>query len=455
MRPSRLLALAALTALALQGAHADDDAIEVEENDKKKKESKKVPPPPPAPLVLSEQAAFDKLVVDESWKPYAVLFPSEDDDLAKAIGGVFAELEKKSADMLQFATVDMGTKGGKAIAEAEGWKKGDAGTLIRVYLRPVEGFGKRTAEWLPVSKDTGMKQLYGALTAKLAPAAEVTIVESGMDLQKFIQGKRSVPKVFLFSKKTEPTALYNAMALEFEGRLDLSIIGDKDKDVLKQFNVDKFPSLLVMAGVESAGNGEQRMSIQGYPGKKFQFKPIRAFLSRFAAEAPGSQALLELKSQAQFEKSCGVAPCVLLITDGGEEGKYDAEITKLAKKQAGSVFRLAKIDAAKSPEAAAKLGTKAPSAVMVAALMSSQDDPEPKTILKRNLDEGSEFSFTSVKKFIKGASSPLSPLPCASPPSYHQVSRAAGRSLCNMSGPIITMATEERHGRGGQKRRSW
>jgi hypothetical protein len=40
MRPSRLLALAALTALALQGAHADDDAIEVEENDKKKKESK-------------------------------------------------------------------------------------------------------------------------------------------------------------------------------------------------------------------------------------------------------------------------------------------------------------------------------------------------------------------------------------------------------------------------------
>ena len=39
--------------------------------------------------------------------------------------------------------------------------------------------------------------------------------------------KKGLPKVFLFSKKTEPTALYNAMSAEFEGRLHLSIIGDQ------------------------------------------------------------------------------------------------------------------------------------------------------------------------------------------------------------------------------------
>ena len=144
--------------------------------------------------------------------------------LPAATGAVFAELESKSADMLQFATVKTSTAAGKKLAQREGWKQGDAGTVVKVYTRPETGYGTREGSWLSAGSGLDVKSLYGDLTSRLK--ADITVIEDSQALGQFVNAnKKGLPKVFLFSKKTVPTALYNAMSMEFEGRLDLSIIG--------------------------------------------------------------------------------------------------------------------------------------------------------------------------------------------------------------------------------------
>ena len=150
---------------------------------------------------------------------------------------MFEELADKSSDMLSFGEVDTSTKAGAALAAEHGWKKGDAGTVLKVFTRPESGFGTREGEWLEMDGEVNMKELYGELTDELDDSL-VTVIEEAQQLQNFIQyHKRTLPKVFLFSKKTEPSPLYKALSLEYEGRLDLSIIGDKDEELLKQFNI--------------------------------------------------------------------------------------------------------------------------------------------------------------------------------------------------------------------------
>lgn len=142
---------------------------------------------------------------DNDWKPLAVLYKSAG---STAVDAVFAELAEKSADMFKFAEVD--TDAEKALAEAEGW---NGETHVKVYVRPEAKEGKREGEWLEVDDDTDMKALYGMLTDVLPNY--VTVIDTAPNLQKFVQSyKQTLPKVFLFSKKPEPTALYKAMSAE-------------------------------------------------------------------------------------------------------------------------------------------------------------------------------------------------------------------------------------------------
>ena len=76
----------------------------------------------------------------------------------------------------------------------------------------------------------------------------------------------------------------------FDGRLALCSVGPDDEEILKQFNIKSFPSLLVMAGTKEMGDGTHQIQMQQYPGKKYQFKPIKKFL-RCAATVPPKQQL--------------------------------------------------------------------------------------------------------------------------------------------------------------------
>ena len=152
---------------------------------------------------------------------------------------------------------------------------------------------------------------------------------------------------------------------------------------------------MVMAGVTQTAAGESQVSIQQYPGKKFQFKPIKKFLNRFALKQ--ATGFPKISDQRTFEKECGTAPCLLLLSPGEE---HEVEMKRLAKTAAGGVFFIKKIDTAKHPDVAAKLEVSSPSAVMVAALMTSQDDPTPRMYLKRGMKEDTEFTTASIQAFM-------------------------------------------------------
>ena len=125
--------------------------------------------------------------------------------------------------------------------------------------------------------------------------------------------------------------MYKALSLQYEGRLDLSIIGDKDEELLKQFNIKDFPSLLVMAGMKDAGNGQQQMQIQPYTGKKFQFKAINKFLNRFAAPVATA---ISVSTQAALKKATGSSGNVSLRCSKGL-----GAVLCCQKKASLSVFR--------------------------------------------------------------------------------------------------------------------
>ena len=84
---------------------------------------------------------------------------------------MFEELADKSSDMLSFGEVDTSTKAGAALAAEHGWKKGDAGTVLKVFTRPESGFGTREGEWLEISSFQEAFDILGVLPAVLAEAS--------------------------------------------------------------------------------------------------------------------------------------------------------------------------------------------------------------------------------------------------------------------------------------------
>ena len=337
-----------------------------------------------------DDSNFGEMINDEDWKPWAVLFSQG--DATKDLAAVFSELAEKSTDMLSFGEVDTTTPEGAKLAAEHGWEKGATDKAIQVFSLPASGFGKREGKWLEVAADVNMKTLYADLTAELGDSL-VTVIENKQDFQQFIQAhKRTLPKVFLFSKKTEPSALYKALSLEYEGRLDLSIIGDKDEELLTQFSVKEFPALMVMAGMKDNGNGEQQMQIQPYPGKSFQFKALNKFLKRFAGPSGGPSAQ-SLSTQSALEKACTPA-CLLVLVSGSESASV---LKPLAKKTAGELVKPVVIDVAQHPDVTARLGVEStPAAVLLSALPGAGGDIQ--VSMKKDYD--GEFTAEGLAAFM-------------------------------------------------------
>ena len=80
------------------------------------------------------------------------------------------------------------------------------------------------------------------------------------------------------------------------------------------------------------GDGQQQIQMQPYPGKKYQFKPLNKFLSRFGGPSPTATAV---SAQSGFQKACTPA-CLLVLTKGAES---DAVIAPIAKKTAGELMK--------------------------------------------------------------------------------------------------------------------
>lgn len=57
----------------------------------------------------------------------------------------------------------------------------------------------------------------------------------------------------MFSKKSPTSALWKSLAIEFQGKIILAQVRDTQETVVKMFNIDKFPSMVVLPGGEAPG----------------------------------------------------------------------------------------------------------------------------------------------------------------------------------------------------------
>jgi protein disulfide-isomerase A6 len=84
----------------------------------------------------------------------------------------------------------------------------------------------------------------------------------------------------MFSTKGPTSPLWKSLAIEFQDRMTLAQVRDTQKKVVEEFNVEKFPTLIVLPGGLAAGivyNGEMKP------------EPLLKFLSEFtAADEPKS-----------------------------------------------------------------------------------------------------------------------------------------------------------------------
>ena len=57
----------------------------------------------------------------------------------------------------------------------------------------------------------------------------------------------------MFSNKGTTSSLWKSLAIEFQGRVILAQVRDTQTSAVKEFNVDKFPSLVLLPGGSAPG----------------------------------------------------------------------------------------------------------------------------------------------------------------------------------------------------------
>lgn len=72
-------------------------------------------------------------------------------------------------------------------------------------------------------------------------------------LTEWLNEKNETAKAILFTPKGTTSALYKALAIDFHGSIEFAQVRDKETDALKEFGVEKFPTLIVLPGGTAAG----------------------------------------------------------------------------------------------------------------------------------------------------------------------------------------------------------
>jgi protein disulfide-isomerase A6 len=57
----------------------------------------------------------------------------------------------------------------------------------------------------------------------------------------------------MFSSKGPTSPLYKSLAIDLQGRMILAQVRDSQEKVVKEFNIDKFPTLVVLPGGSTPG----------------------------------------------------------------------------------------------------------------------------------------------------------------------------------------------------------
>ena len=162
--------------------------------------------------------------------------------------------------------------------------------------------------------------------ANLVPSAAKRL--SAKVMPEFLKGKQ--PKVLLFTDKSSTPLLYKSLSTQFKAHLSFGEVQKASKDLVKQFDVTAFPTLLVLpAGAATAESATR------YDGA-FQARAIKSFLNGFLPEdaALTGDTLPELKDQSCFAQHCEVhgGLCVVVVTPAfGSDRKQDMKYIDLVQ----------------------------------------------------------------------------------------------------------------------------
>jgi hypothetical protein len=95
------------------------------------------------------------------------------------------------------------------------------------------------------------------------------------NIDAFISGSPSVPKILLFTEKKGVPTLYKALSMSFESRLFFGIIRKEDEAIIERYGIKDFPRILVVKTTEK----------KPYPYKgEMKFQAIFDFLNIFSEQ---------------------------------------------------------------------------------------------------------------------------------------------------------------------------
>eukprot|EP00271_Cylindrocystis_brebissonii_P012862 TRINITY_DN3237_c0_g1_i2.p1 TRINITY_DN3237_c0_g1~~TRINITY_DN3237_c0_g1_i2.p1 ORF type:complete len:433 (+),score=88.82 TRINITY_DN3237_c0_g1_i2:402-1700(+) len=234
----------------------------------------------------------------------------------------------------------------------------------------------------------------GGRTAKAMTDALIALlpnhvtVLSSKTFDNFFTTKPSVPKAVLFTSKTSTTALYKALAVDLQERMELGEVrSKKEKALLGKYGLaeNDLPALLAFPLPSAAEEGEDaeetKEAFQKYDGE-LKHKPLLKFLKKYAlpkpepvkksssgekksskkapsssapppepspspkAKASAASGLKQVSSAAEVEQHCVKGPgfCVITFLEGSDPTQVES-LTEIAGKYTGDPLKFVWADA--------------------------------------------------------------------------------------------------------------
>jgi len=116
----------------------------------------------------------------------------------------------------------------------------------------------------------------------------------------------------LFSKKVMPSALWKSLALDFSGKITLCQVKQDQEKLVKHFNIEEFPTLLILPP------GEAPILYDG----EFKRDPMYQFLNQHATPRPKKISL------AQLQDKCSKGLCYVFASPSDEQFKIFASLSQ-------------------------------------------------------------------------------------------------------------------------------
>eukprot|EP00271_Cylindrocystis_brebissonii_P000246 TRINITY_DN10300_c0_g1_i1.p1 TRINITY_DN10300_c0_g1~~TRINITY_DN10300_c0_g1_i1.p1 ORF type:complete len:814 (-),score=241.05 TRINITY_DN10300_c0_g1_i1:681-3122(-) len=263
-------------------------------------------------VVVLDDESFEREVLG-STSPWLVEFYQEDCEPCKKFSPEFAKAASSLNGIVKVGALDC-----NPVKEVKD-KKSKKGKEKKVPSSACVGAGIRalpavkfytwerqknpyTGKWYkdpPIGYDGDMKaKKVVEFASALLPGSFVNNVSSGASADTFLKGEANVPKVLLFSAKEAVAPLYKSLALQFRGRLQFAQAKSSDEALSAKYDVQDFPSLLVLKVPEGPDN------IVKYDGP-MKALPIGEFLLEYALPAAPDAAGEEQEADGRQEKPGG------------------------------------------------------------------------------------------------------------------------------------------------------